>query len=192
MNNINNKDGAAVFLTMAPEHWIVRKVKTVHDGELAKIHQLELAKLKCYCNSSNKKAVEIIKSIFLKLRWASPEWPASIQQLIVECSHHYLGETPFATFPKQNLLNIWYQRAQGTECEKVSLEVQRDFELLKSVLEGRDHRISSSIGGLEKRTQEMTLRSEGKLRWMMETKAVSCASLPLNEFLLAFSPLYHS
>ena len=154
---------------IASERWNVQKSKAELDRELAAFYDEHTARVNGLRNSSNLRAVEIVNQIFSKMRWASPEWPLSVQRVVVELCHLVLNQVPPAKLlPTQQLYDVWLRKAHGRGYDRLAGEIATMVDELKGAFTRRDRVLEVGGRKLGREIELLVTKHEGRLRWMME------------------------
>jgi len=154
---------------IASERWNVQKSKAELDRELAAFYAEHTARVNGLRNSSNLHAVDLVNQIFSKMRWAAPEWPMSVQRVVVELCHLVLNQAPASKVaPTQQLYDVWQRKAHGRGYDRLAGEIAAMVEELKRTFTRRDRVLEVGGRRLGREIELLVTKHEGRLRWMME------------------------
>ena len=154
---------------MAPEHYTVEVKRRQWDGELKKFREKQRKLLKSIRLTSKRKAAALHERIFFTIRWSNPELPSIFRKIMLEYCEHLLGPFPERKYEKINVIQAWYSKFSHTAEGKVVDEIKELCERLRVLVLKRDEKTVKSIVKLEEKTELMTIKKEGDVRWHMET-----------------------
>ena len=154
---------------IASERWNVQKSKTALNHELAGFYQQHTALVNGLRNATNMHAIDLVNQIFDKMRWSHPEWPASIQRVVVEYCHLILNQEEVSKVaPTQHLYDVWRRKAFGRGYDRLAGEIDHMIQALKDTFVRRDRVLDAGSRKLGREIELMVTKHEGRLRWMME------------------------
>ena len=154
---------------IASERWNVQRNKAVLDTELGFFYEQHTAVVNGLRNAANFHAVDLVNKIFLKMRWSHPEWPMSIQRIVVEYCHLILNQMPQSKIlPTQQLFDVWRRKADGRGFHRLAGEIQAMIEDLRQTFVRRDVALKVGERKLGREIELLVTKHEGRLRWQME------------------------
>ena len=167
--SISSSSSHLLIEPIASERWNVQRNKAVLDTELGVFYEQHTALVNGLRNAANFHAVDLVNKIFLKMRWSHPEWPMSIQRVVVEYCHLILNQMPQSKIlPTQQLFDVWRRKADGRGYHRLAGEIQTMIEDLRQTFVRRDVALKVGERKLGREIELLVTKHEGRLRWQME------------------------
>lgn len=154
---------------MAPEHHTVEAKRRQWDQDLQAFRETQRKLLKNIRVSSKRKVAALHERIFYTIRWANPVLPSTFRKILLGYCEHLMGEYPERKYAKFKVMEAWISKFSHTAEAKVVHEVKDLCERLRVLVLKRDEKTVKTIVKLEEKTELMTIKKEGGLRWHMET-----------------------
>lgn len=143
-------------------------MRNVLEDEIINFYDREMERCDKIRDKTNATAVDIYEKLLSKIRWANPFINSSYRNIIIQYCEHLLVNNPSVCFRNINVLNSWNDKVKGTDCEKVSLEIQQLYTKIYKFVIQRENKISSAKSNLMANAEKMIIKKEAKLRWAAE------------------------
>jgi hypothetical protein len=154
---------------MAAEHYTVEVKRRQWDDDLKAFREKQRKLLKNIRVNSKRKVAALHERIFFTIRWANPVLPSIFKKIILEYCVHLMGPYPERNYSKIKVMHAWYSKFAHTAEAKVVHEVKDLCERLRVLVLKRDDKTVKTIVKLEEKTELLTIKKEGDVRWQMET-----------------------
>lgn len=164
MKSQSSDDGG----TLAIDRWNVEKKRAEWDKEFKAFRENQIARCRRIRIKANKSAVEMYERIFFTMRWSNPSLPLPEQELILRFCDHYTGAFPEQKFTDEKLLRVWVDKQRGTAYEKTTASLLELCDRLKQLVLARNSKIDDTVREYHEKTEKMTIKKDGELRWKME------------------------
>jgi len=158
--------------SLAGERWNVEKKRMEWNTELEAFRKRQEERMLWIEDSSNEAAKRTHEKIFFTVRWANPKLSSAFEKLLFEYCDHLLSPQPDAPFANMNFLVAWFGKYRIDPTWKVSNFIEALVARLRHIVLKRDRGIVKTFQHLQKKTEKLTVKKEGQLRWMMERNKV--------------------
>jgi hypothetical protein len=160
-------------LPLISEHWKIRKKKTEFDTQINEFYGDQITQCSNIEETTNRKSEELYNSIFYDIKWSNPSVSAVHGKLILQYCKHLIRHGSTVPFPNESDLKAWNIKCHATKREKISTKLKKMYLQLFKVIETRDKELNRIQNNLLLQGEDLRMKRDSTLRWMMETNESS-------------------